>query len=137
VNIPDERRVCYLRYRHALKHGVLVRKPCCMCGDPKTEGHHENHSKPLDVVWLCRSHHGYVGWLGRKHKAESREKIRLANMGNKGRKGQPLTLEHRQKIAAWHRGKKSPETSERNRNRVWTDEMRHNASEAAKRRRSA
>jgi hypothetical protein len=31
--------------------------PCVVCGNPKTDGHHEDYSKVLDVVWLCRKHH--------------------------------------------------------------------------------
>ena len=42
----------------AVYSGVLVRKPCEVCGDAKSHGHHEDYSKPLDVVWLCSKHHG-------------------------------------------------------------------------------
>ena len=41
----------------AIKNGTLTRQPCRACGNPKTEAHHEDYSKPLDVVWLCRVHH--------------------------------------------------------------------------------
>jgi hypothetical protein len=41
----------------AIREGALTRKTCEVCGDPKSEGHHEDYSKPLDVVWLCRWHH--------------------------------------------------------------------------------
>lgn len=40
----------------AVKKGTLVRQPC-WCGDIKSEGHHGDYSKPLEVVWLCRKHH--------------------------------------------------------------------------------
>jgi len=42
---------------HAVKLGLVVRKPCVVCGNPKSHGHHEDYSKPLDVVWLCPLHH--------------------------------------------------------------------------------
>jgi hypothetical protein len=41
----------------AIKSGRLTRQLCFQCGSPNTEGHHENYAKPLDVVWLCRTHH--------------------------------------------------------------------------------
>jgi hypothetical protein len=41
----------------AIYRGVLVRGPCSQCGAPKTDAHHEDYSKPLDVVWLCRKCH--------------------------------------------------------------------------------
>ena len=43
----------------ALRSGRLVRRPCehAGCGDPRTEAHHTNYARPLDVRWLCRTHH--------------------------------------------------------------------------------
>lgn len=41
----------------AIKSGELVRLPCTICGDPKSEWHHPDYSKPLYVIWLCRKHH--------------------------------------------------------------------------------
>ena len=41
----------------AIKSGKLIRLPCEKCGNPKSEGHHDDYSKPLDVRWLCFKHH--------------------------------------------------------------------------------
>jgi len=41
----------------AIKHGLLKRGECEVCGDYETEGHHENYNEPLIVMWLCRKHH--------------------------------------------------------------------------------
>ena len=41
----------------ALRHGTISRYPCWVCGDTKVEAHHPDYSSPLDVVWLCPSHH--------------------------------------------------------------------------------
>lgn len=41
----------------ALRLGQISRRPCADCGAPETEGHHDDYAKPLEVVWLCRTHH--------------------------------------------------------------------------------
>lgn len=42
---------------NALKSGEVKKTECVICGDAKSEGHHPDYSMPLDVVWLCRTHH--------------------------------------------------------------------------------
>lgn len=37
----------------AVRDGSLQKDPCRFCGNPKTQAHHEDYSKPLDVVWVC------------------------------------------------------------------------------------
>jgi len=37
--------------------GRIKQKPCKICKSPKSESHHEDYSKPLDIVWLCKKHH--------------------------------------------------------------------------------
>lgn len=46
--------------RNAVRRGVLTRQPCEVCGNPKSQAHHGDYSKPLDVRWLCSKHH--AGW---------------------------------------------------------------------------
>lgn len=41
----------------AIRNGTLVRAVCEICANPKSEAHHENYDKPLEVQWLCRRHH--------------------------------------------------------------------------------
>jgi hypothetical protein len=41
----------------AVRRGKVNRLPCEVCGNPKSEAHHEDYSKPLEVIWLCREHH--------------------------------------------------------------------------------
>ncbi len=42
---------------HAINAGKLTRLPCEVCGTPKSQGHHEDYNKPLEVIWLCPIHH--------------------------------------------------------------------------------
>lgn len=41
----------------ALKEGILKREQCVKCGKAKVEAHHNDYDKPLEVVWLCKTHH--------------------------------------------------------------------------------
>lgn len=47
---------------NAIRDGRLIRQPCEVCGEQRTEAHHDDYNKPLDVRWLCfvhhREHHG-------------------------------------------------------------------------------
>lgn len=45
------------KLRRAVFNGKIQRQPCEVCGEPKSHGHHEDYSKPLDVKWLCVKHH--------------------------------------------------------------------------------
>ena len=42
---------------NAIRDGKLERKPCEVCGDPESQAHHEDYSKPFEVRWLCFVHH--------------------------------------------------------------------------------
>jgi len=41
---------------------------CDICGtEENIHGHHPDYSKPLDVIWLCKSHHDKLHkWLREK-----------------------------------------------------------------------
>lgn len=54
---PDKRSA-WRSYRNARKAGRIVPGPCERCASTEDiHAHHEDYSKPLDVVWLCRKHH--------------------------------------------------------------------------------
>lgn len=67
----------HAKVKKAIESGELTREPCCICGDPKTEGHHDDYSKPLNVRWLCKKHHDEVhrelNRLRRKERFEQRK----------------------------------------------------------------
>ena len=45
------------KVNYAILAVKLVRQPCEACGNSKVDAHHDDYSKPLEVRWLCRSHH--------------------------------------------------------------------------------
>ena len=47
----------HLAVSAALRRGALVKLPCKVCGNPRTDAHHPDYRRPLTVVWLCRFHH--------------------------------------------------------------------------------
>ena len=51
------KRKAHRLVKQAIKSGDLIRCPCEVCNAVKTEAHHEDYSKPLEVNWLCRNHH--------------------------------------------------------------------------------
>jgi hypothetical protein len=38
---------------NAVRDGRIQRLPCKKCGNLKSQAHHHDYSKPLDVEWLC------------------------------------------------------------------------------------
>jgi len=51
-----ERKNAHSKVFRALKSGKIFKQPCFVCGNV-AEAHHPDYSRPLDVVWLCPSHH--------------------------------------------------------------------------------
>jgi len=45
------------RINYLIKKGEIKRGRCCLCGESKAYAHHENYNEPLDILWLCPSHH--------------------------------------------------------------------------------
>ncbi|RUU11036.1 hypothetical protein EOD23_11605 [Mesorhizobium sp. USDA-HM6] len=48
---------CHAATASALKRGIIERQVCEVCGDPRTDAHHERHTEPLHIRWACRRHH--------------------------------------------------------------------------------
>lgn len=53
-----EKRAARIAAGNAIREGRLIPAPCVRCGASKTHAHHEDYSRPMDVVWLCVHHHG-------------------------------------------------------------------------------
>ena len=52
-----ERYIAKCMVASALRRGELIRQPCSICGDPRSQAHHPNYAEPLNVIWLCKRHH--------------------------------------------------------------------------------
>ena len=53
---PEKRRA-QVAVGNAVRDGRLQKEPCAVCGTEKVQAHHDDYSKPLEVTWLCASHH--------------------------------------------------------------------------------
>lgn len=43
--------------RSAIKNGIIVKQPCFICGEIEVQAHHEDYTKPLEIIFLCRNCH--------------------------------------------------------------------------------
>jgi hypothetical protein len=51
------RTIIYAEIKAKIASGEIIKLPCAVCGNAKAQGHHEDYSKPFDLVWLCVRHH--------------------------------------------------------------------------------
>ena len=51
-----EKQNARMKLNYALKNGKIS-KTKCSCGEKKVEAHHSDYTKPLQVIWVCRSCH--------------------------------------------------------------------------------
>lgn len=45
------------KLNNAIKKREIIRLPCEFCGEEKSEGHHNDYNRPLEVIWVCRKCH--------------------------------------------------------------------------------
>jgi len=53
---PEKRKAQQIVFV-AKRNKTLIPQPCEVCGCEKSEAHHEDYSKPLEINWLCKKHH--------------------------------------------------------------------------------
>lgn len=56
----NEKYKARTKVKVSIRNGSLTKLSCEICGNSKSEAHHEDYSKPLDVRWLCFSHHRMI-----------------------------------------------------------------------------
>jgi len=54
---PLHKRRAMRAVHSAINKGRMVKMPCEVCGELRVDAHHPDYSKPLEVMWLCRTHH--------------------------------------------------------------------------------
>jgi len=52
-----EKMIARRMVSNGIRDGKITKKPCSICGDKKSQAHHDDYSKPLDIVFLCDIHH--------------------------------------------------------------------------------
>lgn len=52
-----ENQIARMKVYQAVKKGKLKKLPCLVCGEIKAQAHHNDYNKPLEVIWLCITHH--------------------------------------------------------------------------------
>lgn len=55
AKFPEKNRARQL-VAHAIRAGLIKRNPCKICGET-AHAHHDDYSKPLEVIWFCAKHH--------------------------------------------------------------------------------
>ena len=57
---PEKNKAHFLADK-AIRNGKLKQEPCLVCGaKERVEKHHNDYSKPLDVIFLCSAHHSAI-----------------------------------------------------------------------------
>ena len=53
-----EKKLAHLAVQYRIRKGLMKRGPCERCGSEKTQAHHDDYSKRLEVRWLRAACHG-------------------------------------------------------------------------------
>lgn len=48
---------CRRKSRYYVEIGKIIKKNCTVCDSPNSQIHHQDYTKPLEVIWLCKKHH--------------------------------------------------------------------------------
>ena len=62
---------CRKKAQYALIKGEIEKQYCEVCGSVKSEMHHDDYTRPLDVRWLCHLHHGQYHRALREREAKN------------------------------------------------------------------
>jgi len=70
INCPEAYKAKALVSR-LISLGLIEREPCQVCASEEDiHAHHDDYSRPLEIIWLCRAHHW---WIERIKRGEDEE----------------------------------------------------------------
>ena len=57
--LNSDKKACNTIVGNAIRGGKLVKEPCERCNsEDSVHAHHEDYTKPMEVIWLCPPCHG-------------------------------------------------------------------------------
>jgi uncharacterized paraquat-inducible protein A len=57
LSVRDPKQKARMDVRVAIRNGSITKDPCVICKEKKVQAHHQDYSKPLEIVWLCAKCH--------------------------------------------------------------------------------
>ena|SRR3990167_5247089 len=57
VRNNKHKRNAHQKVNRYIKSGKIKKENCKICNSEKSVAHHEDYSKHLEIIWLCRLHH--------------------------------------------------------------------------------
>ena len=80
TSIRELKANCRSTFRNAVIRGDIKIGPCSVCGTTvRIEAHHEDYTKPLEVIYFCKKHHNehHFGVNGSKKCVYDSEVVKL------------------------------------------------------------
>jgi hypothetical protein len=74
------KKLAHSKVAAAIKKNKLCPQHCEKCGDKNSEAHHDDYSKPLDVRWLCKTHHAEHHVEMRRFERFTRDQVNQARL---------------------------------------------------------
>ncbi len=57
ANTKENKKKVQWQWTHFKKKNNIIPERCVVCNSKETECHHEDYTKPFEVIWMCPYHH--------------------------------------------------------------------------------